>query len=146
MLPSLCSGRGGHRRLYREARLAYIISDEEDPTNHPIFALNTDLGSSLLQLTDTLDAPLEIINQLISFSEIPPPTTSLWKMFFDEAASREGAGARVVFVSPCQETISLSYKLEFEATNNVTEYEDLGLGLRAAKDMGIEEISMFGDV
>jgi ribonuclease HI len=68
----------------------------------------------------------------------------VWKMFFDGASSREGAGAGVVFVSPAQETISLSYKLEFEATNNVAEYEALVLGLRAAKDMGIKEISVFG--
>jgi hypothetical protein len=34
-------------------------------------------------------------------------------MFFDGASSREGAGAGVFFVSPAQETISLSYKLEF---------------------------------
>jgi hypothetical protein len=27
---------GEHRRLYREAQLAYIISDEANPTNHPI--------------------------------------------------------------------------------------------------------------
>ena len=51
---------GEHRRLYREAQLAYIISDEENPTNHPIFALKTDLGSSLLQLTDSPKPPLEI--------------------------------------------------------------------------------------
>jgi hypothetical protein len=37
---------GEHRRLYREAQLAYIVSDEANPTNHPIFALDTDLGSS----------------------------------------------------------------------------------------------------
>jgi ribonuclease HI len=67
-------------------------------------------------------------------------------MFFDGASSKEGVGARVVFVSPTQETISLSYKLEFETTNNVAEYEALVLGLRAAKDMGIEELSVFGDV
>jgi ribonuclease HI len=136
---------GEHRRLYREAQLAYIISDEADPTNHPIFSLDTDLGSSLLQLTDAPEAPLEIRKQPISSHEIPPPTTSVWKMFFDGASSREGVGAGVVFVSPCQETISLSYKLEFETTNNVAEYEALVLGLRAAKDMGIEEISVFGD-
>jgi hypothetical protein len=29
--------RGEHRRIYREAQLDYIISDEENPTNHPIF-------------------------------------------------------------------------------------------------------------
>jgi ribonuclease HI len=51
----------------------------------------------------------------------------------------------VVLISPVQEIISLSYKLEFEATNNVAEYEALVLGLRAAKDLGIKEISMFGD-
>jgi hypothetical protein len=39
---------GEHRRLYKEAQLAYIVSDEADPTNNPIFALDTDLGSSLL--------------------------------------------------------------------------------------------------
>jgi hypothetical protein len=48
-------------------------------------------------------------------------------------------------VSPCQETISLSYKLEFEATNNVAKYEALVLGLRAAKEMGIEEVAVFED-
>jgi hypothetical protein len=51
---------GEHRRLYREAQLAYIISDEANPTNHPIFAFDTDLGSSILQLTDTPETPLEI--------------------------------------------------------------------------------------
>jgi ribonuclease HI len=66
-------------------------------------------------------------------------------MFFDGASSREGAGAGVVFVSPTRETISLSYKLEFEATNNVAEYEALVLGLRAAREMGIQEVVVFGD-
>jgi hypothetical protein len=37
-----------HRRLYREAQLVYIISDEENPTKHLIFSLDTDLGSSIL--------------------------------------------------------------------------------------------------
>jgi hypothetical protein len=44
---------GEHRRLYREAHLAYIISDEIDPTNHPIFSIDNDLGSNLLQLINT---------------------------------------------------------------------------------------------
>jgi hypothetical protein len=101
---------GEHRILYREAQLAYIVSDEADPTNHPIFALDTDLGSSLLHLTDTPEAPLEVRKKPISYPNIPPPTTSVWKMFFDGASSSEGVGAGVVFVSPCQETISLSYE------------------------------------
>jgi hypothetical protein len=51
----------------------------------------------------------------------------------------------VVFISPCQETISLSYKLEFETTNNVAEYEALVLGMRAAKEWGIKDMVVFGD-
>jgi ribonuclease HI len=136
---------GEHRRLYREAQLAYIISDESDPTNHPIFSLDTELGSSLLQFTDAPEPPLKLKKQPMVFHEVSFSTTSVWKMFFDGASSKDVVGAGVVFVSPSQETISLSYKLEFEATNNVAEYEALVLGLRAAKDMGIKEISVFGD-
>jgi ribonuclease HI len=144
MLRLLCLG-GEHRRLYREVRLAYIISDEANPTNHPIFSLDIDLGSSVLQLTDAPEPPLEIKKQFVTPCEYYPLVTSIWKMFFDGASSREGVGAGVIFVSPTQETISLSYKLEFEITNNVIEYEALILGLRAAKDMGIEEITVFGE-
>jgi hypothetical protein len=84
---------GEHRRLYREAQLAYIVSDEANPTNHPIYALDTDLGSSLLQLTETPEPPLQIRKQPILNQEMPPPTTSVWKMFFDGASSSIGAGA-----------------------------------------------------
>jgi hypothetical protein len=51
---------GEHRRLYREEQLAYIISDEENLTNHPIFALDTDLGSSIFHLIDAPQPPIEI--------------------------------------------------------------------------------------
>jgi ribonuclease HI len=136
---------GEHRRLYREAQLAYIVSDEADPTNHPIFGLDTDLGSSLLQITETPEAPFQIKNQPIFNHEIPPPTTSILKMFFDGASASDGTGAGVVLVSPWKEIVSLSYKIEFEATNNVAEYEALVLGMRVAKEMGIEEVAVFGD-
>jgi ribonuclease HI len=136
---------GEQRRLYREAQLAYIVSDEADPTNHPIFALDTDLGSSLLQLTDTPESSLLIRKHPSPDHPISPQSSPVWKMFFDGASSSEGAGAGVVFISPCQEVVSLSYKLEFEATNNMAEYEALVLGMRAAKEMGIEEIAIFGD-
>jgi hypothetical protein len=88
--------------------LAYIISDEVDPTNHPIFSLDTYLGSTLLQLTDAPESPLEIKRQPVTFCENSPPITS--KMFFNGASSKEGVGAGVVLVSCTQETIALSYK------------------------------------
>jgi ribonuclease HI len=137
---------GEHRRIYREAQLAYIISDEANSTNHPIFAVDIDLGTSMLQLIDAPQTPIEIRKHPITSCEDPPLSTPFWKMFFDGASSRESVGVGVVFISPTQETISLSYKLEFETKNNVAEYEALVLGLRAAKDMKIEELAVFGDV
>jgi hypothetical protein len=91
---------GEHKRLYREAQLAYIVSDEVDPTNHPIFALDTNLGSSLLQIIETPEAPFQIRKKPISNHEIPPPTTSIWKMFFDGASYSKRVGAGVVLMSP----------------------------------------------
>ena len=37
------------------------------------------------------------------------------------------------------------YKLEFITTNNTAEYEALLLGLKAAKDLGIQQISVYGN-
>jgi hypothetical protein len=110
---------GEHRRVYREAQLAYIINDEENPTNHPIFAVDTDLGTSMLQLTDAPQIHIEIGKHPITSCEDSPPNTSVWNMFLDGAYSREREGARVFFISSTQETIDLSYKLEFETKNNV---------------------------
>jgi ribonuclease HI len=56
-------------------------------------------------------------------------------MYFDGSSSKEGFGAGIVLISPVQEVITLSYKMEFKTTNNIVEYEALVLGLRAAKDM-----------
>jgi len=66
-------------------------------------------------------------------------------MFFDVACSRETARAGVVLVYPEQESTHLSFKLAFQVTNNISEYEALLLGLNAAKDKGIRSIKVFGD-
>jgi ribonuclease HI len=137
---------GEHMRLYREAQLAYIISDEKNPTNHPIYVVDTDLGSSILHLTDSPQPPLEIKNQSSTKCEITGQGVQLWKMYFDGAYSKDGVGAGIVFISPSKEVITLSFKLEFEVTNNIAEYEALILGLRAARDMKIEGLTVFGDV
>jgi ribonuclease HI len=136
---------GDHRRLYIEAQLAYIITDESNPTNHLIFSLDIKLGANLLQFTDAPEPALNLKKESMVFHEVSFSTTSVWKMFFDGASSKDFVVSGVVFVSLAREAISLSYKLEFEDTNNVEEYESLVLGLRVAKDMGIKEISVFGD-
>ena len=56
-----------------------------------------------------------------------------WIMYFDGSAAKVGARAGVYIISPIRDFKALSYKLTFECTNNVVEYEALLLGLHALK-------------
>ena len=61
----------------------------------------------------------------------------MWKIYFDGSFSKEGDGPGIVLLSPLKESSNFSFKLEFEATNNVVEYEALLIGLKTKKDMNI---------
>jgi len=41
---------GERKRLHTEAQLAYIINDEKNPTNHPIYVVDTDFGLCILHI------------------------------------------------------------------------------------------------
>jgi ribonuclease HI len=57
----------------------------------------------------------------------------MWNMIFDGVVSKEGASVGI-WVSPPKEGTNLrSYKLAFECTNNMAEYEALILGLKVLK-------------
>ena len=56
---------------------------------------------------------------------------------FDGAYSKAGKGAGIIIVSLESKVFNFAFRLEFEATNNVAEYEALLLGIEIAKDMGI---------
>ena len=64
----------------------------------------------------------------------PFPPRQVWKMHFDGAKSRHGVGAGIILISPSREEKYFSFRLEFEATNNVAEYEALLLGLEITQD------------
>jgi ribonuclease HI len=123
-------------------RLAYLVSDHENPGNHPIYVVEDELGSSIFHIGDQIDETT--VRKIIPTVE-ENAENLVWKMFFDGACSKEGSGAGIVFISPTKEVIPLSYKLEFDTTNNISEYEALLLGLKAAKNMGIDKIYVFGD-
>ena len=69
----------------------------------------------------------------------------IWTIHFDESSAQISGGSGVVLISPSKENIHLSYKLDFKTTNNVAEYEALLLGVKAAKDMGIMCMNIFGE-
>ena len=51
----------------------------------------------------------------------------------------------MLLISPAGKWVPLSFKLEYEATNNVAEYEALLLGLQTARSMGIQHLKALGD-
>jgi hypothetical protein len=133
---------GEQRRLYREVRLAYLVSDHNNPTNHPIYVVEDDLGSFIFHMNEEMTK----VSVRKSTTTVGDSKDSfVWKMYFDGACSKEGFGAGIVFISPTKEVIPMSYKLEFDTTNNISEYESLVLGLKAARDMDIDKLSVFGD-
>ena len=66
-------------------------------------------------------------------------------MHFDGSVAKVGAGASVFIISPIRDFKGLSYKLNFECTNNVAEYESLLLGMHDLKYMGAKMIQVIGD-
>ena len=100
---------GEHRRLYREAQLAYIISDEGKPTNRPIYVVEDDFGSRILQLTDLPQSPIEIRKTSPTTCETIKQGAQTWKMYFDGAYSKDSVGVGVVFIFLCR-SISINTK------------------------------------
>jgi ribonuclease HI len=92
------------------------------------------------------------------FADEPPEVEStlpgeeapgLWVMHFDSAFNLPGAGAGAVLTSPSGDklsyTIQLCFKPEHKVSNNITEYEGLLAGLRAANALGIKRLIVKGD-
>jgi ribonuclease HI len=73
----------------------------------------------------------------------------LWVMHFDGAFNLPGAGAGAVLTSPFGDklfyAIRLCFKPKHKVSNNITEYEGLLAGLRAANALGIKCLIVKGD-
>ena len=95
---------GKSRRLYREAQLAYIISDEKNPSNNTVYAIDIDFGACILQIEEHQKASLQLRKQIVNAGG--EQGSQFWEMFFDGACSRETVGAGVVLISPEQEAHS----------------------------------------
>nr|GEW93119.1 reverse transcriptase domain-containing protein [Tanacetum cinerariifolium] len=68
-----------------------------------------------------------------------------WKLYTDGASSKDSLGAELMIVSPEGMQFTYALKLEFKATNNKAEYEGVIVRIRIAREMKIEEITVFLD-
>jgi hypothetical protein len=58
-------------------------------------------------------------------------------MYFNGSYTLKGAETGVVLIPPKDDILMYVIQLEFPATNNIAEYEELVTGLWLAKDLGI---------
>ncbi|KAI3457318.1 hypothetical protein Pfo_013981 [Paulownia fortunei] len=68
-----------------------------------------------------------------------------WKMYFDGASHKRGAGAGVVFITSDGEVLPYSFTLIQNCSNNVAEYQALILGLEMAVDIKQLHLKVYGD-
>lgn len=66
-------------------------------------------------------------------------------MKFDGSSTANSRGARVVLYHNDEETIALSFNLEFPCLNNIAEYEAYLTGLTTALEMRIKHLRVIGD-
>lgn len=55
----------------------------------------------------------------------------VWTLYFDGSKCMYEEGVGIILVSPTKQVIPIVYKLDFQCTNNMIEYEALILGLKA---------------
>jgi ribonuclease HI len=122
-------------RLNRELERRYHVEDSRNPRNELKYK-EDDFGNYAI-----LSNSLELIEEEAKEERI----SEVWHMHFDGAFSRSGKGAGIVIESPSGQEFSFAYRLEFDDTNNVAEYEALLLGLELCKNMGVKYLNIKGD-
>lgn len=72
-------------------------------------------------------------------------TKEQWVMKFNSSFTANSGGVRVVLYHEGEETIALSFKLEFPCSNNIAKYEAYLTRLATDLEMGIKHLKVMGD-
>src|SRR6266540_4840204 len=90
-----------------------------------------------------------LIDFIIEWTEVQTSAITkkleYWTMYFDGSLMIEGAGARIVLISPIGERLKYVLKIYFPVSNNAAKYEALLHGLRIAISLGIRRLAVRGD-
>ncbi|CAL2229814.1 unnamed protein product [Prunus armeniaca] len=68
-----------------------------------------------------------------------------WKLYFDGSKTDIASGARIVLEEPLGIRHYYSFQLDFQCTNNMTEYEALIIALEMLVELGIQYVEILGD-
>jgi ribonuclease HI len=80
-------------------------------------------------------------------NQLPTPTErpEHWVMYFDGSLKLEGAGARVLLISPMDKQLKYVLQIFWKVSNNEAEYEALLHGLCLAISLGIKRLLVYDD-
>ena len=74
-----------------------------------------------------------------------PEPEAMWRIYVDGSSTRLGSGIGILLLSPQEEKMHLSVRLDYKATNNEAEYEALIAGLQAARHVGAGQVTLYSD-
>jgi len=130
------------RRLYRENLMKYMVRNQDQPNNYPLYSIHSNMDSFILYNDICLEEEMsDIESQSKKIEDVKLKTEieddndeGLWHMDFDGVVIKEGAGASVrILDTKSGRSKIYSYKIAFQCTNNMAEYEALILGLQLLK-------------
>ncbi|KAK5840328.1 hypothetical protein PVK06_009222 [Gossypium arboreum] len=81
----------------------------------------------------------------VATTEEDIPEDHSWKLNFDGASNAIGNGIGAVLISLNGDHYPFTSKLDFDCTNNMTEYEACIMGIRAAIERKIKVLEVYGD-
>lgn len=105
------------------------------PLDNPTISANYLSSSELEQKHEAHEIVKEELNN----------DSDVWTMFFDVSKCNEGAGVGCILTSPSGNKNLVPFRLEFECTDNTTEYEALIHRLDKVIDMEVKKLRIFGD-
>jgi hypothetical protein len=132
---TLSTPDGNTFKLNREVFRRYHIEDPKNPKNELKF-INEGVGDYVI-----------LYNSIVTLEDKfqDDEVDKVWYMNFDGDFSRIGKGVGIILQAPNGKILKFSYRLEFEETNNVAEYEAFLLGLELCKDRCIKCLNIKGD-
>jgi len=68
-----------------------------------------------------------------------------WQMFFNDTANKKRYGIGILLIAPDDSHTPIAIKLNFPCTNNMTKYEACTIGLKVARQKGIQCLHVYGD-
>ncbi|GKV28954.1 hypothetical protein SLEP1_g37938 [Rubroshorea leprosula] len=87
----------------------------------------------------------DFVVECTSASETVASELEQWTLYVDGSSRSRGSGAEAVLIGPGSFRSEHSLKFNFEATNNMAEYETLLLELRLAAELKVRSLQVYSD-